>query len=251
MARASRLQPERKRVQSSASNWTRPVAAPAAAARSTLATSCVVRGALGRGPLTRALRVSRMYGNRSPLTPTSTIAQRSVWCRIPFSPSRTAMPPKKQEDEKDVEGSASGSSARIPTPPLVQLTSPWLTSLTSRIRSRPIPWEGYARADLVSQDELKMIRSVDVGKDDNGAADKVLDERGQEYAMLYLRLLTKLSRTDTLQQVLVLVGDMLQGRDDRLHLFFEAATKLQSGDAMLDKSGDEGRDHWPWAPLVR
>lgn len=140
---------------------------------------------------------------------------------------------------------------KVPNPPLVQLTSPWLSSLTSRIRSRPIPWEGYARADLVSQDELKMIRSIDTGNAASDSKDKVLDERGQEYATLYLRLLTKLSRTDTLQQVLVLVGDMLEGRDDRLQLFFEAANKLQSAEAADENKSSNDLAAWPWAPLVR
>lgn len=133
---------------------------------------------------------------------------------------------------------------RAPAPPLVLINSPWLTGVTNRIRSRPIPWEGYARADLVSQDELKMIRSVD-GKDQR-EAEKVLDERGEDYAVLYLRLLGKLSRTDTLQQVLVLIGDMLEGRDDRVGLFFKAAKKA--------KGAEKGKGEdvaWPWAPLIK
>lgn len=156
------------------------------------------------------------------------------------------MPPKS--DTKKENGDALDTT-HAPAPPLVQLTSPWLSSLTSRIRSRPIPWEGYARADLVSQDELKMIRSIDT---DQGNDSSLLDSRGEEYATLYLRLLTKLSRTDTLQQVLVLMGDMVESRDDRLQLFFLAATKLQSAEAMNeDKQAHQDTANWPWAPLVR
>lgn len=94
-----------------------------------------------------------------------------------------------------------------------------------------------------------MIRSIDTKQ---GNDTSVLDSRGEEYATLYLRLLTKLSRTDTLQQVLVLMGDMVEARDDRLQLFFQAATKLQSADAMNeDKKAHQDADNWPWAPLVR
>lgn len=129
-------------------------------------------------------------------------------------------------------------SRQVSHPHLVPITSHWLDSVTQRIRARPIPWEGYARADLVSQDELKMIRSIESQTDN---PDEILQRRGKEYALLYLRLLTKLSRTDTLQQVLVLVTDMLQDREDRIKLFFDAATNVR----------DASKQQWPWAPLTK
>ena len=147
----------------------------------------------------------------------------------------------KQPSKGDNDSNESKDNSKVPAPPLVLINSQWLTQVTSRIRARPIPWEGYARADLVSNEELKLIRSID-GKS-NSEAEKILDERGEEYASLYLRLLGKLSRTDTLQQVLVLVNDMLEGRDDRVHLFFKAAEK---GQGAMPKG-----DKLPWSPLVK
>ncbi len=65
-----------------------------------------------------------------------------------------------------------------------------------------------------------MIKSVDaivIGQN-RSKLDPLLDEHGSDYVSLYLRLLSKLSRTDTLQQILVLIDDMLSDRDDRLEL---------------------------------
>jgi V-type H+-transporting ATPase subunit H len=145
----------------------------------------------------------------------------------------------------EANGSTQASSSapeKVPTPPLVHLNNTWLSELSARIRARPIPWEGYQRADLVSQPELRMIRAVDAKP--RAAVDGVIDAEGPAYARLYLTLLGKLSRTDTLQQVLVLVADMLDGRDDRAALFLHVP---ESGDA----PSSQGSDAWPWAPLVK
>ncbi|PWN49897.1 ARM repeat-containing protein [Violaceomyces palustris] len=124
-------------------------------------------------------------------------------------------------------------------PPLVQLTNKWINDLTARTRARPIPWEGYHRANLLSSDELKMINAV-ISKQDKSKTESLLEEQGGDYASLFLRLLSKLSRTDTLQQILVLVGDMLNQRDDRLELF-------------LQSQGQEEHDgiYFPWGPFVK
>lgn len=130
----------------------------------------------------------------------------------------------------------------VEAPPLIYLTNKWIQDLTHRIRARPIPWEGYHRADLLSAGELKMIKSVDaivIGQN-RSKLDPLLDEHGPDYVSLYLRLLSKLSRTDTLQQILVLIDDMLSDRDDRLQLF-------------LSLNGQEEQDGvgFPWKPFVK
>lgn len=60
-----------------------------------------------------------------------------------------------------------------PAPPLVLVANTWLDDLTARTRARPIPWEGYQRADLVSAEELKMIKKVD--RQPKNKVDAVLD----------------------------------------------------------------------------
>ncbi|CDU22509.1 related to vacuolar ATP synthase subunit H [Sporisorium scitamineum] len=130
----------------------------------------------------------------------------------------------------------------VEAPPLVYLTNKWIQDLIQRIRARPIPWEGYHRADLLSAEELKMIKSVDaivIGQN-RSKLDPLLDEHGPDYVSLYLRLLSKLSRTDTLQQILVLIDDMLSDRDDRLELFLS-----------LDGQEEQDGIGFPWRPFVK
>ncbi|EST08308.1 ATPase, V1 complex, subunit H [Kalmanozyma brasiliensis GHG001] len=149
---------------------------------------------------------------------------------------------KKQDGKQQDKDGKSKPRESVERPPLVYLTNKWIQELTQRIRARPIPWEGYHRADLLSAEELKMIKSVDaivVGQD-RSKLNPLLDEQGQDYVSLYLRLLSKLSRTDTLQQILVLIDDMLSDRDDRLELF-------------LSLNGQEEQDGigFPWRPFVK
>lgn len=157
------------------------------------------------------------------------------------SNSSTSQQPDSQSKKSDSNDNKKKNDS-VESPPLVYLTNKWIQDLTQRIRARPIPWEGYHRADLLSAEELKMIKSVDaivIGQN-RSKLDTLLDEHGPDYVSLYLRLLSKLSRTDTLQQILVLIDDMLSDRDDRLELFFSL-------------NGQEEQDGigFPWKPFVK
>lgn len=158
-----------------------------------------------------------------------------------MSASSSSQQPDAQSQSQSQPKSKPNNDA-LESPPLVYLTNKWIQDLTQRIRARPIPWEGYHRADLLSADELKMIKSVDaivIGQN-RSKLDPLLDQHGPDYVSLYLRLLSKLSRTDTLQQILVLIDDMLSDRDDRLELF-------------LSLNGQEEQDGvgFPWKPFVK
>ena len=69
--------------------------------------------------------------------------------------------------------------------------------------------QGYQRADLISADELTLIKKVD--KQSRSRVESVLLSEGQTYAYLYLSLLKKLQRVDTMQSLLFLIGDALLG----------------------------------------
>jgi V-type H+-transporting ATPase subunit H len=81
-----------------------------------------------------------------------------------------------------------------------------------------------------------MIRSVDDKQDAD--VQRLWEDSGDKYAALYIRLLAKLTRTDTLQQILVLMGDMLAGHDERMQLFLQV------------KGQDQGNT-WPYQPLLK
>ncbi|KAE8232987.1 hypothetical protein CF326_g1976 [Tilletia indica] len=147
----------------------------------------------------------------------------------------------KAQSQQTGGAPAAAPAERVPAPSLVHVSNTWLEELTARTRSRPIPWEGYARADLVSSDELKLIKKVE--RQARSKVDAVYDAEGGAYALLYLRLLAKLSRTDTLQQILVLVGDMLRDHDDRANLFAQA--KGEAGEPEFEGVG------LPYGPFLK
>ncbi|GAA6010502.1 hypothetical protein JCM11491_006969 [Sporobolomyces phaffii] len=92
----------------------------------------------------------------------------------------------------------------------------YLSDKSLKIRSKAIPWDGYQRAGLLSAEDVALIQRVAGNKD---KAEPVLDAEGETYAALYIRLLNKLSRNDTLQFILVLLGDFIADREDRIPLF--------------------------------
>ena len=69
--------------------------------------------------------------------------------------------------------------------------------------------QAYQRADLVTSEELALIKKVD--RQGKAKVESILLSDGQTYVLLYLRLLKKLSRVDTQQCILVLIADALSG----------------------------------------
>ncbi|CAG8555584.1 4754_t:CDS:2, partial [Acaulospora morrowiae] len=75
--------------------------------------------------------------------------------------------------------------------PLVFVSNSYLDDLTTTIRSRPIPWEGYHKAELITLDELELLKRVD--KQSREQVRSVMQKDSEKYAVLYLHLLEKLT----------------------------------------------------------
>ncbi|KAI8821683.1 armadillo-type protein [Fimicolochytrium jonesii] len=101
--------------------------------------------------------------------------------------------------------------------PIVASHNKYLEDQTVSIRARTIPWEGYQRASLITEDELAQIRQFE--KSPSAA----LSEAGDKYSDLFLTLLQKLVRADTIQNILVLIDDVLSEKPERVQLFFRLA----------------------------
>ena len=117
---------------------------------------------------------------------------------------------------------------------LTLVSTPYLDELSAKIRAKPVPWEGYQRADLVTSDELALIKKVD--KQPKSRVENCLLTEGRTYALLYLRLLKNLQRIDTMQCLLVLIADALIDHDERIPLF--------------QQTSDSDKD-LPYSPLYR
>ncbi|KAF9098570.1 H(+)-transporting V1 sector ATPase subunit H [Mortierella sp. AD031] len=118
--------------------------------------------------------------------------------------------------------------------PLALVSNPYLDELTAGLRARPIPWEGYQRATLITQTELNYIKAVEkkTGED----LSRVVDSEGPVYADLFVSLLQKLVRVDTIQSILILIDDLLLDHEDRATHFLDLAKKDPS---------------LPYAPLLK
>ncbi|KAH6918818.1 hypothetical protein BKA70DRAFT_30168 [Coprinopsis sp. MPI-PUGE-AT-0042] len=114
------------------------------------------------------------------------------------------------------------------------VTNIYLEENSNKIRAKPVPWEGYQRAELVTAEELALIKRVD--KQPKARTESVLISEGGAYALLYLSLLKKLQRIDTMQCLLVLIADALADHEERIPLF----TKTSQTDSDL-----------PYTPLLK
>ncbi|KAG8812638.1 H(+)-transporting V1 sector ATPase subunit H [Serendipita sp. 399] len=112
----------------------------------------------------------------------------------------------------------------------------FLDDVATKIKAKPVPWEGYQRAGLITSDELALIKRVD--RQPRPKVESILVTDGPQYALLYLTLLKKIERVDTMQNILVLMGDCLLGiahigqldtadyrpdHDERVELFLNTA----------------------------
>ena len=93
---------------------------------------------------------------------------------------------------------------------------PYLASLQNNIRARPIPWDGAVRAGNLADEQLKKIKSVDKVRKEQRRQNIESDLQG--YATLLIggkngtSVLEKAAkRTDIIQYVLVLAGDLING----------------------------------------
>ncbi|TFK25032.1 hypothetical protein FA15DRAFT_668906 [Coprinopsis marcescibilis] len=103
------------------------------------------------------------------------------------------------------------------------VSNAWLEESSNKIRAKPVPWEGYQRADLVTAEELALVKRVD--RQSKARTESVLVGEGEAYALLYLSLLKKLQRVDTMQCLLVLIADALTDHEERIPLFTRTAEK--------------------------
>ncbi|EIW60630.1 ATPase V1 complex subunit H [Trametes versicolor FP-101664 SS1] len=101
------------------------------------------------------------------------------------------------------------------------VSNSYLDENSAKIRAKPVPWEGYQRAGLITSEELSLIKKVD--RQSRSKIESLLVSDGQTYALLYLRLLKKLQRVDTQSCILVLIADALTDHEERIPWFTNAA----------------------------
>ena len=93
----------------------------------------------------------------------------------------------------------------------------YLSSLQNNIRARPIPWDGAVRTGTIADQDLKRIKAVDKVRKEQRR--KTVEENYGAYRDMFLGggknksiLESAAKRPDVIQYILVLAGDLLNGK---------------------------------------
>lgn len=99
----------------------------------------------------------------------------------------------------------------------------YLNSTQNNIRARPIPWDGAVRAGTITDNDLRKIKAVDKVRKDQRK--QTVEADLEAYQSLILGgdksksvLESAAKRTDVIQYMLVLTGDLLNGMKSRMRL---------------------------------
>lgn len=115
----------------------------------------------------------------------------------------------------------------------------YLFSLQNNIRARPIPWDGAVRAGTVSDDQLSKIRAVDKVRKDQ--RQQIIEGDLDGYRTLFVggagtpsALESAARSAHVVQYILVLLGDLLEGRhilrhtEPRLTILNRSSSSIES-----------------------
>ncbi|CAO3694994.1 unnamed protein product [Rhizopus stolonifer] len=112
---------------------------------------------------------------------------------------------------------------QVPEVPLVLVSNSYLEKKAAVIRQKPILWEGYKKASLMTSEEVELIKIID--KKPASEIQAAMNEKGETYASLILNLLQKLSRPDTIQYLCLLTDDILTANENNAHYFHSVTTE--------------------------
>jgi V-type H+-transporting ATPase subunit H len=94
-----------------------------------------------------------------------------------------------------------------------------LLTTSELLRSKEIPWEIYQTARLISDRDLQLLRRYD--KKDAQHRKMLLSEGGARYVRAMMSVLQNVTKEETVQYVLAMVDDILDGDSSRARFFFE------------------------------
>lgn len=85
----------------------------------------------------------------------------------------------------------------------------------SEVLARAVPWDNYLSGGILTQPELDMLKAYDKKSLDKKS--DILDDgnRGQQYVVLFLNLLKKVSTPETLQYILATLNELVEADPER------------------------------------
>lgn len=106
---------------------------------------------------------------------------------------------------------------------------PHLLEVAVTIRARQMDWSSYCKAALIiDNDELAIIQAFD--KADTAGRAALLESNGAKHASVFIKLLSKISKVETLQYIVTLIDDFLVENPARVDVFrqLEKASGVQA-----------------------
>ncbi|KAJ2793019.1 H(+)-transporting V1 sector ATPase subunit H, partial [Coemansia furcata] len=94
----------------------------------------------------------------------------------------------------------------VPDVPAAMVNNQFFDEFTEKVRVKPIPWEGYSRAGLISSEDLRELKEYQQAAQAREGKDVA------QYLGLLVRLTEKLASVDALQYLLVQVDDIVEGQ---------------------------------------
>lgn len=102
----------------------------------------------------------------------------------------------------------------------------YISSLQNNIRARPISWEGAVRAKTITEEDLKKIKAIDKVRKEQRK--QTIEGDVKTYTQLLLGcdnvksiFESAAKRTDILQYMLVLAGDLVDGARSQIFQYHE------------------------------
>lgn len=92
-----------------------------------------------------------------------------------------------------------------------------------KILNQSIPWDGYKRADLIKDNELELIKKYDKKPED--ARRLLIQKDGETYCELFLQLLVKINKEETLQYLLTLIDQLLVENPPSAQVFLRLSSR--------------------------
>ncbi|KAI9264760.1 armadillo-type protein [Sporodiniella umbellata] len=112
---------------------------------------------------------------------------------------------------------------QVPEVPIVLVSNAFLEKKAAAIREKNILWEGYQRANIVTSENVELIKAID--KKSASEIQSAMNEKGETYASLILHLLKSISRPDTIQYLFLMIDDILTANENNARYFHSATAE--------------------------
>lgn len=131
----------------------------------------------------------------------------------------------------------------------------YILSLQNNIRQRPISWEGAVRAKTITDADLKKIKAIDKVRKEQ--REQTIESDTESYVTLFLGsdgspsiFQAAAKRADILQYMLVLIGDIIDGRsiDERNCMLF---SRFVDNPSFVNALVKHKTPYQPFLPLLK